>query len=160
MFDFNKIVYIMRGLPGSGKSTMAKSLAGTTGCVVSADDFFMVNGEYRFDVTKLGEAHGQCMRRAIEHVQSGVEAPLVVDNTNISNVEIAPYVLLAQAYGWFPQILTLHSENAYVVATCAKRNTHGVPIERVMAMFERLLRELPQTPPWWNQQVIEPAVGA
>jgi len=156
----NRIVYIMRGLPGSGKSTMAKNMAGATGRVVSADDFFMVDGEYRFDVAKLGEAHGQCMRRAIEHVQRDVEAPLVVDNTNISNVEIAPYVLLAQAYGWFPQILTLHSESAYIVSVCAKRNSHGVPIERVTAMFEQLLLELPATPPWWNQQVLTPVIGS
>lgn len=28
---------------------------------------------------------------------------------------------------------------------------------RVAMMFERLLNELPSTPPWWNQEILEPA---
>lgn len=159
----DRIVYIMRGLPGSGKTTKAKELAGEQGAVVSADDFFMVDGEYKFDPSKIGQAHGACFRRAIEHLSfTGLPHPkvLVVDNTNISNIEIAPYVLLAQAHGWDHKIVTLHTTKVGIVAECVKRNTHGVPVERVTAMFEQLLTELPATPPWWTQEVIEPAVGA
>jgi adenylate kinase family enzyme len=44
----------MRGLPGSGKSTKAKELAGEQGLVFSTDDFFMVNGKYIFDPKMIG----------------------------------------------------------------------------------------------------------
>jgi adenylate kinase family enzyme len=43
----------MRGLPGSGKSTLAKVLAGEHGLVYSTDDFFIQNGEYKFDSKML-----------------------------------------------------------------------------------------------------------
>ena len=56
-------VIIMRGLPGSGKSTEAKSYILTHGAVVvSADDFFMVAGKYRYNPAKIGDAHVACMR--------------------------------------------------------------------------------------------------
>ena len=68
----NKTVYIMRGVPGSGKSTIARKLAhGATadevmnltpfhGTVVSADDFFLRNGEYRYNPKEIGIAHSYC----------------------------------------------------------------------------------------------------
>lgn len=47
----------MRGVPGSGKSTKAKQLAGIKGLVYSTDDFFMKNGDYVYDPSKIGEYH-------------------------------------------------------------------------------------------------------
>lgn len=44
----------MRGLPGSGKSTKAKKIAGSQGVVYSTDDFFMVKGQYVYDGSKIG----------------------------------------------------------------------------------------------------------
>lgn len=44
----------MRGVPGSGKSTKAKKLAGSNGVIYSTDDFFMKNGEYIYDVKFIG----------------------------------------------------------------------------------------------------------
>jgi adenylate kinase family enzyme len=49
-----KIIYLVRGIPGSGKSTFAKSLGGTH---FETDQFFMVDGKYNFDGSKLKEAH-------------------------------------------------------------------------------------------------------
>jgi adenylate kinase family enzyme len=43
----------MRGLPGSGKSTKAKKIAGEHGVIYSTDDFFMVNGQYVYDVKMI-----------------------------------------------------------------------------------------------------------
>ena len=49
----NKTLYILRGIPGSGKTTHAKRLAGTNGVIISADDYFMRDGEYCFDASKF-----------------------------------------------------------------------------------------------------------
>ena len=43
----------MRGLPGSGKSTKAKKIAGEHGVIYSTDDFFMVNGVYVYDAKMI-----------------------------------------------------------------------------------------------------------
>jgi adenylate kinase family enzyme len=49
---------IVRGIPGSGKSTFASSLGIPH---YEADQYFIgADGVYRFDFSKLGEAHRQC----------------------------------------------------------------------------------------------------
>ena len=53
----SKELILVRGIPGSGKSTFAKSLGGTH---FETDKFFMVDGEYKFDGTKIKEAHKWC----------------------------------------------------------------------------------------------------
>ena len=55
-----KELFLLRGLPGSGKSTLAKSLDGIH---IEADQFFMAGGEYKFDASKLKEAHNNCLTR-------------------------------------------------------------------------------------------------
>ena len=64
-------LYVMRGLPGSGKTTLAQSMvksyteAGKKGVICSADDFFVDNrGKYNFDMTRLSEAHEHCRLKA------------------------------------------------------------------------------------------------
>lgn len=52
-----KELVLMRGLPGSGKSTKAKKIAGNVGVVYSTDDFFMVNGKYMYDSKLIGDNH-------------------------------------------------------------------------------------------------------
>jgi len=81
--QMNKILYIMRGVSGSGKSFKAKQLAGENGVICSADDFFVEKGkgEYAFDPNLLGEAHQQCQDRATQAVQQGL-SPIIIDNTN------------------------------------------------------------------------------
>jgi len=52
-----KELFLLRGLPGSGKSTLAKSLGGIN---IEADQYFMVDGEYKFDSSKIKLAHNYC----------------------------------------------------------------------------------------------------
>ena len=48
-----KKLIIMRGLPGSGKSTKDKQL-GEGGTILSTDDFWYVDGEYKYDKETQG----------------------------------------------------------------------------------------------------------
>ena len=91
-------MYITRGISGSGKSTLAKTLAPKEN-IFSTDDFFMVDGEYRFDPKKLGEYHKKNQQRVEEALKKGI-SPIVVDNTNTQGWEIKPYVELADKYGY------------------------------------------------------------
>ena len=84
-----KQVFILRGLPGSGKSHYAQSLCdemvnGDEGqfVICSTDDFFISDGQYRFDKAKLSEYHNLNLARFIRALSQQI--PLVIlDNTNI-----------------------------------------------------------------------------
>jgi shikimate kinase len=52
-----KILFIVRGLPGSGKSTIAKQLSYNH---FEADQYFERDGEYNFIPSEIGNAHQWC----------------------------------------------------------------------------------------------------
>src|SRR5690606_33271326 len=120
---------IMSGISGSGKSTWAEKLChglSSTGynfSIVSADSYFMRDGVYQFDPKKLSDAHGACCYDFIN--QLALQTPLVVvDNTNTTAVEIAPYILIAQAYHYDVEIITVMCESEDDVKAAAARNSH------------------------------------
>lgn len=100
-------LFIMRGVSGSGKSTLARKIAieqDTFAVIYSTDDFFMVDGEYRFDPKKLGEFHKANVDRAEEAMAD--ECPtVIIDNTNTQAWEMKPYVDLAVKYGYNVKIV-------------------------------------------------------
>lgn len=140
---------ILRGIPGSGKSTYVKAI-GPSASVVSADHYFEKSGTYQFNPAKLPEAHGECLRKFVEALQAKA-SHVVVDNTNTSVAEVAPYAALALAYGAELEIVTFQVDP--VVA--AARNVHGVPATGVEAMAKRLNDETSRLPPWWPQRTVE-----
>lgn len=155
-------VKILSGVSGSGKSTTARKLwnamePGTYCKVVSADDYFMVDGQYKFDPTKLSDAHGKCFRDFIAALQPNAvgnydHVLVMVDNTNTTSIEVSPYILGAQAYGWEAEILTVMCETDADIKACAARNAHGVSEAAVFAQHRRLCgRELM---PWWKNTTV------
>jgi predicted kinase len=127
-------VVIMRGLPGSGKTTRARELAPEYDAViVSADDFFVTDGVYNFDPSELPEAHAQCQARALKALRAG--RSVVVDNTNTQRWEMEPYLTLAALFGaevWIESVGNLTD-----IALYTKRNSHGVLFNAILAMAER-----------------------
>ena len=146
----SKICYILRGLPGTGKSTTAYALRtgasrnhrqGTGfGATFSTDDLFMVNGEYQFDPSKLGEYHALNLEMAAEwmhdHRKVSSYAHCVIDNTNTQHWEYEKYVEVAKAYGFIVQVISIDWD-AKDIPLYAERNTHGVPIEAIYRMAAR-----------------------
>ena len=155
-------VIILLGISGSGKSTFIRdSYPGAA--VVSADHFFMVNGEYVFDGSKLPEAHGACLKQFIERASSPERRVypdydydnqvLIVDNTNTTVHEIAPYAAVALAYGHELELVVIHCDPKVAAARCI----HDVPTDRVALQYKRLMNTLAKSPeghykalvPWW-----------
>ena len=82
-----KTLILVRGLPGSGKSTFAKLLEGKH---IETDMFFITNGEYKFDVSKLKEAHSWC-QSMVGSWMSDSEELIVISNTFTQEWEMTPY---------------------------------------------------------------------
>lgn len=97
----------MQGVPGSGKSTVAKMLeksiigAGDahTVSIRSTDDLFMVDGVYKFDQTKLGGYHSKNVWLTERDCQDGVDV-IIVDNTNVKPRDAKAYIDLARKYNY------------------------------------------------------------
>ena len=133
-----KMVFILRGLPGSGKSSFAAQQEGAVIC--NADKFHMVDGVYMYDQGRAAEGHEWCLRGFIEFVISGEEF-IVVDNTNTSSLEIAPYYRIARAYGYSVRFYLFECS----IVDSIKNNVHGVPEDVICRMAMRLTRCLPES---------------
>jgi uridine kinase len=116
-----KQVIILRGLPGSGKSTLAKSLlAMSSNCVIcSADDYFMVNGVYKYNRNEIEDAHKHCFELFCESIMRDV-ATIIVDNTNTQAWEFSAYEHHAVMNGY--EVHTIIVENRH-----GSSNVHNVP---------------------------------
>ena len=129
-----KNLYIIRGLPGSGKSTIAKSL-GKPWQIFEADQFFMKNGKYEFDGSKLKEAHNWCKRKVQYWMHPSLVGSLFFRNIVISNTftqewEMRFYQIIAKKYGYRVHTIIVENRHGGV-------NTHGVPEEKLEQMKER-----------------------
>jgi Ni2+-binding GTPase involved in maturation of urease and hydrogenase len=81
---------LIRGLPGSGKTTMAKVLEKAGYKHYEADQYFEKDGYYDFDAKFLFEAHDECLEKTINSIKSGEKC--VVSNTFTELREMAPYI--------------------------------------------------------------------
>ena len=144
-------VYILRGIPGAGKSTWARHHAQDVHArrdtaVVSADHYFCHHGAYRFDPRELPQAHQACFVAFIDYAMGRDEVSAIyVDNTNINAWECSPYVLGGESYNWNVTIINFHVDPAIALA----RGVHGVPERVVYGMAEAL--DNTSLPPWWKQ---------
>jgi predicted kinase len=130
-----RILYVARGCPGSGKSFLSKQIAGKNGKVFSSDEFFMDGDEYKFDVSKLHQAHNWNHNRIIEAIQSGV-TPIILDNTNCQAWEPKKAVQAALENGYRIEIVEPDTSWKFDIEELMKRNTHNVPRKTL----ERMLR--------------------
>lgn len=150
----------MRGASGSGKSTLVEHIrrfvedpayvppphplfaelpSGVRVEVMSADHYFMDGGVYKFDRERLGLAHQYCLHRFVEFARTARwygNPILIVDNTNTTLEEVAPYARVGAAYGLDVHIVDILSDQH----TCEKMNVHDVPAKTIEGQIDRLTR--------------------
>lgn len=144
-------VWVYSGITGSGKTTLVHKRH-PHAHVVSTDHFW--GPSYDFDPSRIGEAHAWCLRTYVEllqHVAKGwsESSDIVVDNTNTSLAELAPYAALALAYRYELTVVTVTCD----VDVAFARATHGAPRNVVEYMAANLAKR--ELPPWWNHETVD-----
>ena len=121
-----KELFLLRGLPGAGKSTLAESIGGKH---IEADMYFEYEGKYEFDASKLYEAHTWCQNAVSVWMTNNVKK-IIVSNTFTQEWEMQPYYDLAEKYGYRVYSLVVENRHGGV-------NEHGVPQETLDKMKNR-----------------------
>ena len=132
---------LVRGVSGAGKSTIADMLNIYLNSCFSTDDMFMVDGEYKFDPSKLGEYHDATVQKVKDimgdrqfEINTGEDLltpiTIVVHNTFTQEWEMKPYFELAEEFNW--HVHTIIVENRH-----GSKSIHDVPDAALKAQKER-----------------------
>lgn len=152
-----KRLILMQGAPGCGKSTMAETILrdtlfsglGLSADIFSADDYwYQVNkpekpDEYSWDTSLSGKNHVWNQQRVLKAMQDEMDV-IIVDNTNTLRKEAAPYIVLAQMYGYSVEAVRCDPGVDVCVARQSNRpEDRRVPEEVIRAMHARMENLLP-----------------
>ncbi|MBW8190207.1 ATP-binding protein [Neiella marina] len=141
-----RLAIIMRGLPGSGKSRLAKQMWQQHASqyprdqiICSTDDYFQHGMRYVFQAELLPKYHSLNLVRFIDGLCAGYPI-MICDNTNMACWEYLPYQRAAQSLGYkVKRILVGDPTEQHQQQLCARHNKHQVSleiIEQMAANFE------------------------
>jgi predicted kinase len=124
----NNRLVLVRGLPGSGKSTYAKNYFG--GHIhLEADMYFVQSdGSYDWTADRLGKAHSWCFETTKIMLNNGYD--VVVSNTFTMLKELNPYIELADCNDIQCAVFRMASEYNSI------HNVPQVVIEKMRSRFE------------------------
>lgn len=123
----DKVLFLFRGIPGSGKSTACKLLVGEP---IEADQYHInSNGDYVWLPGNVAAAHKWCQNQVELRMKDG-NPRIGVANTFTTQRELEPYLELAKQYGY--SVVSMVVENRH-----GGENIHDVPHDTLEAMRRR-----------------------
>lgn len=137
----NKMLYLIRGLPGSGKSTFAETLARKFGYDnYEADDYHYKashNGSewvYDWKPENVAAAHRYCQEMCRRSMEEG-DLQVIISNTFTTAKELEPYLAMAVEFGYGVTSLIVENRHGGV-------NVHDVPQATLDKMRNRFTIKL------------------
>jgi predicted kinase len=128
-----KNVIFLRGISGSGKSTICNYLSQALGSekvvVCSADDYFIKNGVYKFEIEKAADAHNQCVNSMKIALQSPTIRYIIMDNTHTQLWHLANAENIANQHGAELFYIDVNVPDKAHFLLCLQRQRHNVPKE-------------------------------
>lgn len=125
-------LYLVRGVPGAGKTDFVEKLLLTLPHSVcfAADDYFYNNFHvYVYDASKIRQANQECFANTFDAINNEMEH-VFVTNTFIRASEMEEYYKLATTNGY--RVVSLIVENRH-----GNQSVHAVPTETVIKMKNR-----------------------
>ncbi|PJZ47429.1 ATP-binding protein [Leptospira brenneri] len=123
-----KTLLALRGIPGSGKTSLAKAISITNGAPIFSIDSYFENetGEYNFDYQKNHLAYKECESKTKEALELGVPF-VIVDNTFTLKWELEPYIRLANEFEYLFFVVTVENRHG-------GKNIHQISEEQIEKM--------------------------
>lgn len=129
-----KMAIIMRGLPGSGKSTFVRMLSSNLDdCTVHAVDDLHRDGDgrFRWDEDKAARNYELNYANFVRSCAEGRDV-VVCDCMNLTHDEVQRYVSIAEQFGYGTYVVT---PAPVAAAASARRNQHGVSLAHARLML-------------------------
>jgi len=141
-----KIIYILRGISGSGKSTIAKKLPNVTKENIFSTDELIANNKNDYnkffedmsknnDWTPLTKKHQENMNNIANAMRQN-KTPIVYDDMNLEAWNCKEVVQKAMEYNYEVKFIDIGT-GGYSAEELSKRNTHDVPLDEIQKMIDK-----------------------
>ncbi|WP_196795727.1 AAA family ATPase [Leptospira meyeri] len=126
--ETNKTLLVLRGIPGSGKTSLANAISLTNGAPIYSIDSYFENevGEYHFDYQKNHLAYKDCEAKTKHALERNLPF-VIVDNTFTLEWELEPYIRLANEFEYKLHVVTVENRHG-------GKNVHQIPEEQIEKM--------------------------
>lgn len=127
-----KTLWLIRGLPGSGKSTLGEILSHALkdAYQYEADEYFQTRDGYKFDAGQLDAAHDWCINNCLTAMRDYKAQNVIICNVFALHKQMEVYESMAAMFGYDVQKIIMQGNFGSI---------HGVPaatIARMKARFE------------------------
>ena len=126
----SKNVIFLRGISGSGKTTVSNALSKLLGSEIvvslSEDNYFMVDGVYKFKSQNVTEAHKNCVHSMELALQSSAIHYIIMDNTHTQLWQLSNAETVAKEYDANLYYIDINVPDRAHFKVCLKRQRHNV----------------------------------
>jgi predicted kinase len=136
--NFDRVVIILRAIPGAGKSSFADYVKSeyppSDATICCADDYHMVNGEYVWKAENIHKAHDWCQQKFRSALAAGRRL-VIVANTNTREQDVLVYKRMAEEFRYTVFVVTVENWHG-------GNDVHNVPDEVKDNMRKQLMNSL------------------
>jgi len=132
-------IIFLRGISGSGKTTLSDALSCLLGVekvvCFSADNYFIIDGTYNFQISKISDAHSACINFMEKALQSCEYPYIIMDNTHTRLWHLSNAERIAEKYGAKIFYIDIIVPDHTHFLLCLKRQRHNVPEEVLLEQW-------------------------